>query len=93
MMKEYDVVHVARLDTVDRAYEGTEGVCRPPRVGDVAKICHEYEPWNPRAMVAVECVDESGCTLWLADFSRDELELVPASGGMDRSEQPLEDGT
>ena len=79
MLKEYDTVQVARLDTDDRAYQGTEGICRPPCVGDVATICHEYEPSNARAAVAVECVDENGRTIWLADFSRDELKLVASS--------------
>jgi hypothetical protein len=27
--------------------------------------------------VSVESVDEAGCTIWLADFSPDELELMP----------------
>jgi hypothetical protein len=49
---------------------------RPPQVGDVATICHELHPDDPIAPVVVEKVDENGMTLWLAEFSREELELV-----------------
>jgi hypothetical protein len=38
-------------------------------VGDVATICHEYQPDNPDARVAVEMVDENGNTIWLADVT------------------------
>lgn len=75
-LKEYDTVRIVKLNRVDRWFDGTEGVMRAPRVGDVAVICHEYEPTNPSALVAVEMVDENGMTIWFADFARDELELV-----------------
>ena len=75
-LREYDTVRVVRLLTAERKFSGTVGVSRPPRVGDVATICHEYHPRDPDADVAVEMVDVSGSTIWLADFARDELELV-----------------
>jgi len=75
-LREYDVVRVARLLTPNRLYDGTEGVMRPPSVGDVATICHECEPCDPGALVIVEMVDRAGMTIWLADFSKEELELV-----------------
>lgn len=76
ILREYDVVRVVRLLTVDRFYDGTEGVMRPPGIGDVATICHENKPGDPLASVVVEMVDKDGMTIWLADFARDELELV-----------------
>ncbi len=76
ILREYDVVLVARLLTADRPYHGTEGVLRPPSIGDIATICHEYEPSDPSASVAVEMIDQNGMILWLADFSKEELELV-----------------
>ena len=79
MLKEFDRVRVVRLDQAHREFQGTDGVRRAPRIGDVGAICHEYEPENPLAPVAVESVDEMGKTVWLADFSREELELVSAS--------------
>jgi hypothetical protein len=75
-LREYDVVRVVRLVTPRRSFGGTEGVRRPPKVGDVATICHEGHPRDPEAQVAVEMVDETGVTVWLADFDRSELELV-----------------
>ena len=80
-LREYDVVRVARLSRADRPFDGTDGVRRPPRVGDVATICHEYDPADPGAMVAVEMVDDDGRTVWSADFERDELELLHGPRG------------
>ena len=76
MLREYDVVRVIQLSDSERTYDGTKSVRRPPKIGDVATICHEYDPGNPAAMVAVEMVAEDGNTVWLADFAHDELELV-----------------
>lgn len=75
-MKEYEAVRVVRLLTRNRAFDGTVGVRRAPQVGDVGTIVHEYDTEDPRAPVAVENVDPDGHTIWLADFERDELELV-----------------
>ena len=75
-LREYDIVRVVKLIQADRPYDGTERVRRPPMVGDVARICHEYDPEDPIAVVAVEMVDGDGLTVWLADFERTELELV-----------------
>ncbi len=76
ILREYDVVRVVRLVKPDRTYNGTERVMRAPRIGDVATICHENKPDDPSASVVVEMVDNDGMTIWLADFGRDELELV-----------------
>ena len=75
-LREYDVVRVVKLIEADRPFDGTDGVRRPPKVGDVAAICHEYDPNDPTAVVAVEMTDGNGLTVWLADFKRVELELV-----------------
>ena len=76
IIREYDIVRVAVLKNPDRSFDGTDGVKRPPEVGDVATICHEYDPKNSSAEIAVEMVNDDGLTVWLADFERDELELV-----------------
>lgn len=76
ILREYDVVRVERLLEADRFYDGTEGAMRPPAVGDVGTICHENDPSDPNGSVVVEMVDEDGNTIWLADFAREELELV-----------------
>jgi hypothetical protein len=75
-IREYDVVRVTRLLEPSRPFTGTASVARPPAAGDVATVCHEYQPNNPAARVAVEMVDPHGNTIWLADFERSELALV-----------------
>ena len=75
-LREYDVVRVIKLAHPVRRFHGTERVRRPPKVGDVATICHEYNPDDPTAMVVVEMVDDAGFTVWVADFERIELDFV-----------------
>jgi hypothetical protein len=76
VLREYDCVRVAKLSRPNREFDGNDGVKRPPRIGDIAVIVHEYRPDDPTAVGAVEKVDEDGYTVWLADFDRDELEFV-----------------
>ena len=76
IIREYDIVRVASLKKRDRSFDGSNGVKRPPEIGDVATVCHEYDPDDPSAKVAVEKIADDGLTVWLADFDRDELELV-----------------
>ena len=78
-LREYDEVRVVKLLTPDRYFSGSGGVCRPPRVGDIATVCHEPSPKDQTAAVIVEMVDKHGNTIWLADFEREELELVEPS--------------
>lgn len=84
-LREYDTVLVSRLIEPNRHYTGTAGVSRPPAVGDTATICHEFVPGDPTAPVAVECVNEKGLTVWLADFMHEELTLLDS----DDVERPL----
>ncbi len=56
----------------NRFVDGTAGVVRQPVVGDVGAVLHVLGGGS----VAVECIDSNGFTLWVADFSEDELELV-----------------
>ena len=80
-IREYDTVRVVRLIEADRAFEGTAGVDRPPRIGDIATVCHGTEPGDPGSSVFVEMVDGEGFTIWLAEFDRSELELVDRPRG------------
>lgn len=75
-LREYDVVRVVRLLERDRSFGGTEGVRWPPRIGDAGTVAHEYDPSSSDAPVAVEMTDKDGMTVWLADFVREELEVV-----------------
>jgi hypothetical protein len=76
ILREYDLVRIANLLTNDRKFDGSDKVKRAPRVGDIATIVHEYEPHDPNGKVIVEKIDDEGYTIWLADFDKDELELV-----------------
>jgi tetratricopeptide (TPR) repeat protein len=73
MFHELDVVQVIKLLKSDRPYSGTEGVCRPPRLGDIGTIVFVSNPEASGIFFSVECMDKNGATLWLADFSFDEL--------------------
>ena len=76
MLREYDILRVARLVRADRFWDDTEGVRRAPAVGDVATICHVSDPSDPNGLVTVEMGDIDGMCIWLADFAREELELA-----------------
>ncbi len=68
--RELDVVYVAQLLTSTRPVDGTGAVVRQPRVGDLGTIVNVLG----ENAFTVECVDEGGLTLWLADFLTEELE-------------------
>jgi hypothetical protein len=66
--REFDTVRVVRLLSPTRRYDGTDGTKRPPAIGDVATIVNLTEE-----SVSCEMVDDAGNTVWLADFTADEL--------------------
>ena len=74
---EFDVVEVVKLLTPDRNYQGTEATKRPPRVGDRGTIVHRLDPTQRDSPLVVECVDQAGCTVWLAEFAASELRVLP----------------
>jgi len=74
--RELDVVEVIKLLKSDRTYTGTEGVCRPPKVGDTGTIVFVHNSEEPNVMFSIECVYKNGATLWLADFFPEELRRV-----------------
>jgi tetratricopeptide (TPR) repeat protein len=76
MFLELDVVEIIKLLRPDRPYTGTEGVCRPPKVGDTGTVVFVQNPEGPNTLFSVECVDKNGATVWLADFSPEELRRV-----------------
>ena len=82
-IQEYDTVRVVRLRAPERPFDGTMPGARLPRVGDIGVVAHVSDPGDPNGMVVVEMTDENGCTVWLADFEKDELECIhrPAPEG------------
>ncbi|HMS39041.1 MAG TPA: hypothetical protein PKE69_02360 [Pyrinomonadaceae bacterium] len=69
-MKELDCVRIVKLLRENRLFDGTESIKRPPRVGDIGTIVHFAENF-----CIVENVDAEGYTVWLADFSMEEVEI------------------
>lgn len=73
---EYAIVRIVQLHQSHRHWLSSEGVGRPPAVGDTGTIVHVYALNDPATPYIIECVDDSGLTLWLADFDWDELASV-----------------
>ena len=67
------MVRVARLLRDERDYDGTESVKRPPRVGDTGTVVTVL---GTNEKYVVECVAPSGRTVWLAEFTPEELSPV-----------------
>jgi hypothetical protein len=76
--RELSVVEVVRLPSEPREFEGTEGVCRAPRVGDVGAIVHCHAFSGTTYFYEVECVSGQGETIWLATMEHSELEHAVA---------------
>ena len=71
--RELSAVQVVRLPSESREFQGTEGACRAPQVGDVGAIVHCH-PFNGTTyFYEVECVGDGGETIWLATMEHAEL--------------------
>lgn len=69
---EYEGVRIVRLLKPERCCQGTEGVHRPPRVGDTGTIVH-IDSHDQDVPYWVEKVDVDGYTIWFAIFAAEEL--------------------
>ena len=70
---ELSTVEVVRVTELSSSYTSSEGVGRPPQVGDVGVVVHCF-PYNGRTNAyEVECVGSAGETIWLATFEHDDL--------------------
>lgn len=67
-------VKIVQLLDPNREVAGTMGLVEDPQIGEIAKVIYEYPA--PDTRVSVEKSNDMG-TVWFADFSREELELVP----------------
>lgn len=74
MLQEYDIVEIRGLRQSSRAYDGTDGVMREPKVGDRGIVVHILGEDEEEMKYVVECVNPAGLTVWLADFWESELE-------------------
>ena len=80
---EYSTVRVARFVKAERFFvEGADEITRQPRIGDegivVATGSHEGE-----RLYMIECITVDGDTVWVAEFSPDELEFIADVGEVD----------
>ncbi len=83
MFAEYSTVRVVRFIQAERFFEeGADEITRQPRIGDegivVATGSHEGE-----RLYMIECITDDGDTVWVAEFSPDELELIEDVGEAD----------
>ena len=78
--KELDVVRIVALHAARRPYDGTPGVSREPRVGDVGTVVYVYSAPGEEPVFSVEAPAPDGQTLWAADFAANEL--GPAGGSV-----------
>ena len=72
----YTRVRVSRLLTPQRAVSGSGASVRQPQVGDTGTVV-EYFGNLEGATYLVESVDAEGATVWLAEFSAQELVAAP----------------
>ncbi len=77
VLNELDHVQVVRLHHPTREVDGTQRVRRQPRVGDFGTVVLLLQRGSAPPGYYVECVDDDGLTVWLAEFDRDELALAP----------------
>ena len=70
MIKLFDSVKVISLSG-EKEFSGTDGVSRSPMIGDKGAVVDINEEF-----ITVEAIDDEGYTIWLADFSREEIEKL-----------------
>lgn len=77
MFHELDVVKVVNLLDAHRHFDGSKSDMRSPCVGDIGTVVfiHSDNHGVPNGYI-VECVNDEGLTIWLADFSAEELEMA-----------------
>ena len=71
--EEFAVVRVAAVRDRARIAQGTEGILREPRLGDIGTVVHRHPRTSGINAYEVECVGQEGHTIWLATFTHDEL--------------------
>lgn len=73
---EYSTVRLVQLEQERRwVSEGTEGISRPPEIGDVGTVV-DFGESESHITYIVEKIDPGGGTVWVAEFLAQELELV-----------------
>lgn len=75
---EFDTVRITKLHGSAESHLAIAHHERLPGVGDEGTVMHltPDDPDNPATIFTVESNDGGPGCVWLADFSRDELEFV-----------------
>ena len=76
---EFDTVRIVALRGTPESHLAVSGAERPPRVGDLGTVVHlvpTFDADDPATRYMVESNEGSPSLVWLAEFSRDELEFV-----------------
>ena len=77
---EFDTVRIIALNGRAEDHLAATAYSRLPQVGDIGTIVDLIptdEPDGAATRYVVEKVEVTGTTVWLAEFTKDELELVP----------------
>jgi hypothetical protein len=74
-VKYLDVVKIIKLLESERHFDGSPSVMRPPEKGDIGTIVEVFQT-SQKVAYCVECVDNEGCTIWLADFLPEEIQSI-----------------
>jgi hypothetical protein len=77
-LEEFDTVRITKLNGSAESHLAISEYQRLPAIGDEGTVMHltPWEPENPATVFTVESNDGGAGCVWLADFSRDELEFV-----------------
>ena len=75
-LQQYCLVRVVSLNQPLGSYDGWQLNQRAPRIGDVGTIVEVLAAPDLRCAYVVENADQRGVTVWLGEFSADELEVV-----------------
>ena len=80
---EFDTVRIVALHGTPESHLAVADAERPPRVGDLGTVVHlvpTFDADDPATRFIVESSEGGPSWVWLAEFGRDELELVARPG-------------
>jgi hypothetical protein len=77
IFRECSQVRVRQLIEVNRPFNGSQNVMRPPEIGDTGIVVHiTQHRWDGSLIYLVEKASPDGGTVWRADFVAEELASV-----------------
>src|SRR5436305_556584 len=76
---EFDVVRITALAGSPESHLAVGDCARPPAIGETGTVVHltpTWDPEDPNTRYIVELNESDGSLVWLAEFSRNEIEFV-----------------